>query len=1603
MISGDCTSTTETTTTTTTFFEDTHSALDTPTFVRWGSENCPQGTTRLYDGIAAGSEYKEGGGGATTICLHSKPEHPAFSRSDSYDAYIYGTEYQNTGALDHNHDQDAACAMCAVNDPGDVYVQWGRSDSCSSGHTTLYSGLVMANSYNQQSSSFVCVDLERAKHFGSTGSDSNGNLWYTTETKQGSIDESLYPHNREVGCSVCLAPKPTYVRWGSNSCPSGSELLFKGIAAGNHYDHSGSGTNTLCLHTSPQYPKGFSDGDQDGALLYGTEYQNTGTLDGSAKENKDAACAMCMSSTAGDVYVQWGRSNSCSNEHTTLYTGLVMADYYKYHEEDTLCVDPERASHAGGSSGNENGHLWYTSESEKGAIDESIYPDDREVGCSVCLAPKPVFPRWGSNSCPSGSTQLYKGIAAGSHYDHGGSVTTICLHPNPQYPTGYSDGNRNGNLIYGVEYQTYNAGGTSKHDTDAACSMCMSDKGGDIYVQWGRSKTCSNEHTTLYSGLAMAERYSHHKSDYVCVDPEHANHASSSRSDNNGKLWYTVEIKAGSMDESLYPHDTELGCSVCQSIPRWTPSMECGDNGSAQQVLDHFTSSLQKTLNTLVPRVNDLMLLPLQEIEKKIVAEVVGTQYQQSWNDGCKGFKLFGACIGCTLSGTVYGKLTSLTGISNLKLKEFRNIRILEVTDAIVNGTTASYKVSLGAGFVHEEIKAAADVWGDARCGISASVKTFTPSVEVDVRVYAEIVGTVTLDLDDLCVNFEFESITFPRFAFSIEDVNIPTVRISLPIIGTISLPSSFTNDVEDILENKIGDEIIMPTLKKDLVPTAEEEITTILKDKTDLPCIDLNNSDIYALFPKGGGDRRSRRSLKPMTIHDGTIDEPTNSINFNVDVDGGNSSSSSSISGSSSNKARETKTDTRRASCNEDEEQVTIAALTTKIAAYLNANEAVTTVNSALQILPSDMDKSALTAKAELGLDFGCMFGNCVMEAEAYVGLTGLSGFDNLFVNGDVKVVATPGEEPCSGMYQLNITIPVETQKLTVAAAANVSDVGLCGYGIPGNPTVAANFGTSGKAFLSLEIEAVAEFSKYDSCANVGVEAVWLKRFGATIGEVSGDVAIDFEGFGTTSLPIPPFEDVTVGLVDKMGWKYEEILTNLLTNGDGAMAKFDQFLALACPTTTTTTTTSVTTTTLRMCTAGEYRDASSNTCTQCPQQTFRSEQSHTLLECSPITECDSHEFVVKKGMATHNTVCKTSEPCADGEWESTPPVGGLHERECTPLTTCLPGEYTTKDGTHSTDRTCGTCDGSAASYAGGCTTTTTTETSTTTSSTTTLSTTTGTTTTYTGSTTTVTTTTATTATSTTATSTTATISTTTTIFDPGNVDCSESQDDCSSACEKSAERNYQLLISAQRKGRACKGPLDCTPGDGACSLENDDEAEGSEGAGSDAGSSDTSASASTEPESDENDDANGISKDTLIYIIVGAVVVIAVVIGVAVVVLKKSSNESAGLHAISSFANPMYDGIINTSNPDPQSSSGTNYMDVPASGAGYLDDNAAGYMDIPASSSSGGYMDVNASSDYLDVNPTAPSKSAHRQSLTFEQDAHDGNISSDASAEIEV
>ena len=63
--------------------------------------------------------------------------------------------------------------------------------------------------------------------------------------------------------------------------------------ASGYYAHRGGTANTMCMHASnPQYPDGYSDSNQHGNMLYGTEYKATGgPFDKNV--NGDAACVMC--------------------------------------------------------------------------------------------------------------------------------------------------------------------------------------------------------------------------------------------------------------------------------------------------------------------------------------------------------------------------------------------------------------------------------------------------------------------------------------------------------------------------------------------------------------------------------------------------------------------------------------------------------------------------------------------------------------------------------------------------------------------------------------------------------------------------------------------------------------------------------------------------------------------------------------------------------------------------------------------------------------------------------------------------------------------------------------------------------------------------------------------------------------------------------------------------------------------------------------------------------------------------------------------------------------------------------------------------------------
>jgi hypothetical protein len=398
--------------------------------------------------------------------------------------------------------------------------------------------------------------------------------------ERGASDEEAYKHDREVGCTVCGIPAGTtttsggfdiepeketsvYTRWGHRECGPDSRLIYEGFIAGAHYALNGGGANSICMTvTGASPPHGYSDGNQNGALLYGTEYQNTGVSALDKNHDGDAACAVCeYMKPLQDVSIEWGRQTCSTGD--LVYHGLIMAD--KHRTTTNLCVDWERQVHSRNEAGNNDGNLLYTSEMESGSSDEKAYAPNVDLGCATCAGSPggTIFTRWGHTDCPQGSSRLYSGFMASAHSAHdGGGANALCMHEAGEVPDGGGTSDVNGNRLYGMEYE--NTGAVDKsHSEDAACVVCQLDRWEAVYTQWGRSDSCSNGHQALYSGLVMGPRYTQHKGEYLCVDFERVRHAESDSGNNDGGLLYTTEMEQGSSNEEQYPHDKEVGCSVC--------------------------------------------------------------------------------------------------------------------------------------------------------------------------------------------------------------------------------------------------------------------------------------------------------------------------------------------------------------------------------------------------------------------------------------------------------------------------------------------------------------------------------------------------------------------------------------------------------------------------------------------------------------------------------------------------------------------------------------------------------------------------------------------------------------------------------------------------------------------------------------------------------------------------------------------------------------------------------------------------------------------------------------------------------------------------------
>lgn len=356
-----------------------------------------------------------------------------------------------------------------------------------------------------------------------------GGSLYTTEMEGGAADESAYPTDSEVGCTVCSVIQrlegAVYTRWGSTMCPDSASKLYAGFMAGANYEATGSAANYVCMHPDGERAPGGSSGNDGGNLLYGVEYEGQGRRDA------DAACVVCQKPLARQVYVQWGRQ-SCSNDHETEYAGHVQAESNEHQKSEYVCVDYQRDGHSRSSSTNDNGGTLYPTQMREGSADERQYPHNSFVGCAVCSVPQSrgfVYPRWGHQTCPAGANELYSGFMASSKYAHSGAgYNDLCMHPQPEaVQQTISSGVTS--YLYGMEYRSHER----YENKDAACAVCEAPGVAATYVQWGRQQ-CSSGHHTEYNGFVMGPHYDSNKGESVCIDEARMAHATSNDADNGG-------------------------------------------------------------------------------------------------------------------------------------------------------------------------------------------------------------------------------------------------------------------------------------------------------------------------------------------------------------------------------------------------------------------------------------------------------------------------------------------------------------------------------------------------------------------------------------------------------------------------------------------------------------------------------------------------------------------------------------------------------------------------------------------------------------------------------------------------------------------------------------------------------------------------------------------------------------------------------------------------------------------------------------------------------------------------------------------------------------
>ena len=171
-----------------------------------------------------------------------------------------------------------------------------------------------------------------------------------------------------------------YVRWGKIECPSNSDRVYQGRAAGGHYNARGAGASIICLPNNPEYDNTTPPSSK--SRLMSLEYQTANFK--KSLNGFDVPCVVCHAKNRAAKFTFPARV-SCPANWTIEYTGFYMTSYYGHKNNlNLLCIDAD-ADGVPGTQSTKNTAIVY---SLQAACDAGLpcppLQKNNIIRCSVC-------------------------------------------------------------------------------------------------------------------------------------------------------------------------------------------------------------------------------------------------------------------------------------------------------------------------------------------------------------------------------------------------------------------------------------------------------------------------------------------------------------------------------------------------------------------------------------------------------------------------------------------------------------------------------------------------------------------------------------------------------------------------------------------------------------------------------------------------------------------------------------------------------------------------------------------------------------------------------------------------------------------------------------------------------------------------------------------------------------------------------------------------------------------------------------------------------------------------------------------------------------------